>query len=501
MTSAPPAAASRLASLEEAVSSKLETFVLTIAGVSDAIHDRQDSLLQLSARCKAIEEELDHRSAGLRPAAVQRAIEETKQFLKEIWDGCQSWLNKGKLKRLINTDVIHRAVQEWNDKLNERMQDFARSIVFEVLSLTSNVSDQTSRFYVQLLQQGETFTALLKSVERTTELTQSQIREFMDQGQRVQMRSQQISPQERGMLYDSLCSILSKSKKRDILPIVEIQGELEIDESSLSEMHWFDMYRGTWQGRMVAVKRLRYPNANQLRLAKFMYEGYVWRMLDHPNVLPFFGIHTGAKQEVGLVTVWMPQGNVMQYIARKPVCDRKGIIRGAADGLAYLHRRKIVHGDIRGSKILIEEVLTSTGVQPHTRLSDFGLAAPPDSDQEALYQGTSIGQMVTIGRWIAPERGRPGTLALPVPASDVFSFGRTVLEVTTGEKPFASEKNVFYLIFCVGSGQLRPERPEEGLSGNLVTNEVWELLENMCEVDPQRRRSMADVQTRLEELL
>ena len=40
------------------------------------------------------------------------------------------------------------------------------------------------------------------------------------------------------------------------------------------------------------------------------------------------------------------------------------------DGLAYLHEHKIVHRDIKGANILVE----NSGI---CRLSDFGLAEPP----------------------------------------------------------------------------------------------------------------------------
>ncbi|KZO98441.1 kinase-like protein [Calocera viscosa TUFC12733] len=233
-----------------------------------------------------------------------------------------------------------------------------------------------------------------------------------------------------------------------------------------------------------------------------MYEGYIWRMLKHPNVLPFFGIHTNSRDEVGLVTVWMPHNDVMRYVHRNPRCDRRTIIRGAAEGLAYLHRQDIVHGDIRGSKILIDEVSDITGRWPQARIADFGLAASSESDQEAVYDGTSASVLATVCRWLAPERCNSGASSLPVFASDVFSFSRTILEITTGQKPFPREKAVFHLIKKLVCNELWPERPTGNeVVDSIITDDVWILMSQMWAQDPADRPSMAEVQTRLERLM
>jgi hypothetical protein len=46
----------------------------------------------------------------------------------------------------------------------------------------------------------------------------------------------------------------------------------------------------------------------------------VWQKLDHPNVLPFFGIDGDRyPQAIGLVSPWMQHGTALQFLEKKEV--------------------------------------------------------------------------------------------------------------------------------------------------------------------------------------
>lgn len=85
-----------------------------------------------------------------------------------------------------------------------------------------------------------------------------------------------------------------------------------------------------------------------------------------------------------------------------------------ADAVRYLHREGIVHGDIKGSNILVSAAVT-------VLLCDFGLSKLSDTRTRTLLVGAAS------VRWCAPEvliEEEPKTFA-----SDVYSFGMTVYEV------------------------------------------------------------------------
>jgi serine/threonine protein kinase len=49
-----------------------------------------------------------------------------------------------------------------------------------------------------------------------------------------------------------------------------------------------------------------------------------WRQLSHPNVLPFYGVFhlNNNRSRVCLVSPWMENGNIIQFLKKNPEVDR-----------------------------------------------------------------------------------------------------------------------------------------------------------------------------------
>ncbi|KAF8198717.1 kinase-like domain-containing protein, partial [Mycena galopus ATCC 62051] len=163
---------------------------------------------------------------------------------------------------------------------------------------------------------------------------------------------------------------------------------------------------------------------------KFCEEALVWRSLDHPNIAPFLGVDSSmiSLPTVAMVTCWMPHGSVMSYISQNSPCSPYAmqLLRGCIAGLAYLHSVDIVHGDLRGGNVLVDN-------DGHARLTDFGLARFVDSNTSV--SSTRSGSP----RWMAPELMVPpaGQPFRRTQASDVWAFGCVCCEVwTEGTHPF-----------------------------------------------------------------
>ncbi|KAF9228128.1 kinase-like protein [Gyrodon lividus] len=95
-----------------------------------------------------------------------------------------------------------------------------------------------------------------------------------------------------------------------------------------------------------------------------------WRTLYHPNILPLIGV----THEFGpLLSPWMSEGPLTDFFKRtrgQLTIERRFIIlREVADGLRYLHRVGVIHGDLTGSNILLDH---------HGRIRIADLCAPPD---------------------------------------------------------------------------------------------------------------------------
>jgi len=158
--------------------------------------------------------------------------------------------------------------------------------------------------------------------------------------------------------------------------------------------------------------------------------------------------------------------------------------------LHYLHSRNIVHGDLRGTNIFIDD-------QWHVRLADFGLAGFADATL-VTHTSNNAGSI----RWMAPELHNPEIFDLKelrrTAASDVYAFACVVLEIYTGNYPFSDTPRDGTVILKVMQGQ-RPIRPMVD-TGKTVSDDLWCLIELCWQQAPSDRPQMLSVVERLQHL-
>ncbi|GAB3570920.1 hypothetical protein GCM10027405_36140 [Arthrobacter alkaliphilus] len=122
----------------------------------------------------------------------------------------------------------------------------------------------------------------------------------------------------------------------------------------------------------------------------------------------------------------MAGGDLRSIIKKGPSCPRTTArwVADILDGLAYVHRRRIIHNDVKPGNILIGAAPGNDAAAP-AKLSDFGIAT--SGRRQAL--GTSAG----TPHYLSPEeaRGYP-----PTAASDVYATGLVALECLTGTKTY-----------------------------------------------------------------
>jgi hypothetical protein len=125
-------------------------------------------------------------------------------------------------------------------------------------------------------------------------------------------------------------------------------------------------------------------------------------------------------------------------------------------------------------------------------LADFGLltfANHTVSTPTASTPGTL--------RWMCPELLYPEEFGFdhsrPTEDSDCYALGMVILEVLSGQIPFAGDRDCVVMRKVI-SGE-RPKRPEEAW----FTNDVWEMLERCWAHKPKHRQRPEVVLQRLEE--
>ncbi|KAJ7742147.1 hypothetical protein DFH07DRAFT_44310 [Mycena maculata] len=248
-----------------------------------------------------------------------------------------------------------------------------------------------------------------------------------------------------------------------------ITGVTDSDDQPTFRGGFGDVYRASYGGKRVALKRIRMFQVNSVSESKrirlqFCREALVWQRLRHEYVLPLIGIDRESfPLSFCMVSPWMKHGTVLQYLNHHGRVDVDRLLLQVAEGLGYLHSMNIVHGDLRGMNILVSDNLNAC-------LADFGLTsviAAPTNDTSSSNHGGST-------RWMAPELLQPSEFGcvrfLRTPASDVYAFACVCLELHTGRPPFSDVKIDPPVIFKVIAGE-RPERPETSMS-----HDLWALV-------------------------
>ncbi|KAJ7575155.1 kinase-like domain-containing protein, partial [Mycena floridula] len=222
-------------------------------------------------------------------------------------------------------------------------------------------------------------------------------------------------------------------------------------------------------------------------------EALVWKQLHHPNVLPFLGASEDLfPPSFCLISPWMTNGNLIDYLKDHPEHDRFEAITQICDAMRYLHEHSIaiVHADIRGGNILVSDRLQCV-------LADFGLASVAEP-----YTMTSASASGICGslRWMAPEILLIEDMSTyretqTSTSRDIYAFACTVVEIYTLKPPFhhISGRDVAVMNQVIAGK--RPDRPD-GISDGL-----WRLTQQCWSQDPAARPPARHIQLALIQIL
>ncbi|QRV97879.1 kinase domain protein [Ceratobasidium sp. AG-Ba] len=209
-------------------------------------------------------------------------------------------------------------------------------------------------------------------------------------------------------------------------------------------------------------------------------ELYTWSKCSHPNVMKLLGF-AKFRNRIAIVCPWMDCGHLRKYVSQHPEADRWKLSTHISEGLAYLHERGIVHGDLKGLNVLV----SSDGVPV---LADFGGATLKDSTLR--FTGTTRDNGITP-QWAAPEllRGLSGTTT----NADIYALGMTILETFTGEIPYPNKSDQVIYEVVIARRQL-PVRPNDiMIPEDDHGNRLWDLLMHCWSYEPEDRPSAPEV--------
>jgi serine/threonine protein kinase len=154
--------------------------------------------------------------------------------------------------------------------------------------------------------------------------------------------------------------------------------------------------------------------------------------LAHPNVVTVFDFDRDG--DAVYMTMELLQGRTLDSMVREVRGKGVGrdvalpIIRGIAEGLAYAHRKNLVHSDLKPGNVFITEDGTA-------KILDFGIArAVPSAVTDENRDVFDAGSLGAYTEAYATDEMIDGVD--PHPADDMYALGIIAYELVTGLHPY-----------------------------------------------------------------
>ncbi|CCL99641.1 uncharacterized protein FIBRA_01661 [Fibroporia radiculosa] len=177
----------------------------------------------------------------------------------------------------------------------------------------------------------------------------------------------------------------------------------------------------------VALKGVYYHSTEEYEIIRnqFCREAILWKQLCHRNIAPFLGVSSTSTVSFMLVSTWMENGDVAQYLSKHRDIERVPLLVNIVDGLSYLHSQNVIHGDLKSANILVD----NSGL---ACLADFGLSTVIyNADTVNITSKTTRKAGTT--RWTAPELLDPERFGLEhaflTRETDVYALSMVMVEV------------------------------------------------------------------------
>jgi Protein kinase domain len=252
--------------------------------------------------------------------------------------------------------------------------------------------------------------------------------------------------------------------------------------------------------RDVALKTL--PRASEEATRRLRQEARSMAAVSHPGVAAIYGVESWQGLPI-LVVEHLPGGTLARRLsARWPVEKALRLALELTDPLEAIHRRGLLHGDIKPSNIGFD-------AEQRPKLLDFGLAriVEPLADDGAARPSRARSRTTQADVSTAVTRGVGGTPlylcpevldgAPPGPQQDLWSLMLVLFELIAGAHPFRSAR-LEDTIDLIAHRPLPDVRRWAPACPEAVTLALAEALQR----DPRKRpRSAADLALVLRELL
>jgi serine/threonine protein kinase len=234
-------------------------------------------------------------------------------------------------------------------------------------------------------------------------------------------------------------------------------------------------------GELIAVKQVCIAQNNvtkdraQAHIRELEEEVKLLQNLSHPNIVRYLG--TAREEEaLNIFLEFVPGGSISSLLGKFGSFTETVIrmyTRQLLLGLEYLHSNRIMHRDIKGANILVDN-------KGCIKLADFG-ASKKVVELATISEAKS---MKGTPYWMAPEVIRQTGHNWQ---ADMWSVGCTVIEMATGKPPWSQQFQEVAALFHIGTTKSHPPIPEH------LSADGKDFLLKLLQREPRRRPSASEM--------
>ncbi|KAM0835560.1 hypothetical protein ACQ4PT_062854 [Festuca glaucescens] len=197
--------------------------------------------------------------------------------------------------------------------------------------------------------------------------------------------------------------------------------------------------------------------SNQAHIRELEEEVKLLKNLSHLNIVRYLGT-VREEDTLNILLEFVPGGSIQSLLGKLgsfPEAVIRKYTRQILQGLEYLHINAIIHRDIKGANILVDN-------KGCIKLADFGASK-------------QVAKLVSLMFYVLLN------------SADIWSVGCTVIEMATGKPPWSQQYQEVALLFHVGTTKSHPPIPEH------ISPEAKDFLLKCLQKEPELRSSASDL--------
>ena len=235
----------------------------------------------------------------------------------------------------------------------------------------------------------------------------------------------------------------------------------------LTSTDFGDIYLGIKGKTDAIIKILQIKPDSDQRRSRFFHEVEIMKKLSHKNIPKVYDF--GEKKDLQYIILEYIDGYNLRELIKAhgdPSKNYISIIFELCETLGYIHKRGIIHQDIKSRNI----ILTKDG---DVKIIDFGLAYEKDK------YSTKVRERAGTPHYMSPEqiKGYRGD-----ERADIYSLGVVMYELATGRRPFDGEAFP-QIVFQQLNVSIKPPR----VYNQEISKDFEGIILKTLNIDPAKR--------------